>query len=89
MPCQEATTTAQPLDRMRPALTLLFLALIAGLPALSQNGIENVIVETYYISDANDATDTIGAGPGVTPVSAAVQGGYTFLATRTSTRATK
>ena len=63
-PDQKATTTAQPLDRMRPALTLLFLALLSGLPALSQNGIENVIVETYYISDANDATDTIGAGPG-------------------------
>ena len=29
-------------------------------PVFSQ--IENVIVETYYISDANDATDTIGGG---------------------------
>ncbi|HMC96331.1 MAG TPA: T9SS type A sorting domain-containing protein [Flavobacteriales bacterium] len=28
--------------------------------ASAQNDIENVIVETYYISDANDATDTIG-----------------------------
>ena len=29
-------------------------------PVFSQ--IENVIVETYYISDANDATDTLGGG---------------------------
>lgn len=29
----------------------------------SAQDIENVIVETYYVSDANDATDTTGAGP--------------------------
>jgi hypothetical protein len=28
----------------------------------AQNEIEGVVVETYYISDANDATDTIGGG---------------------------
>lgn len=46
--------------------------IIAGLCALmivlaprttwAQGEIENVIVETYYIADANDATDTIGGG---------------------------
>ena len=28
----------------------------------AQSDLEDVIVETYYISDANDATDTIGGG---------------------------
>lgn len=44
------------------SLVLLFLSLVA-LPAIQlhgQNEIENVLVETYYISDANDATDTTG-----------------------------
>ncbi|MBK7083522.1 MAG: T9SS type A sorting domain-containing protein [Flavobacteriales bacterium] len=30
--------------------------------AIGQNDIENVVVETYYVSNANDATDTIGGG---------------------------
>lgn len=40
---------------------LLPLVCIAG-RASAQNDIENVIVETYYISDANDATDETGGG---------------------------
>jgi hypothetical protein len=31
-------------------------------PLQAQNEIENVFVETYYVSDANDATDIIGGG---------------------------
>lgn len=38
----------------------LILCLFSGVSALAQ--IENVIVETYYISDATDATDTTGGG---------------------------
>ena len=38
---------------------LLALPLVAG-RATAQSDIENVIVETYYISDANDATPTAG-----------------------------
>ncbi|MBK8340925.1 MAG: hypothetical protein IPK99_13415 [Flavobacteriales bacterium] len=37
-------------------------AFFIGTLAMGQNDIENVVVETYYISDANDATDTIGGG---------------------------
>jgi hypothetical protein len=33
---------------------------LASLTAFSQGGLENIIVETYYISDANDATDNDG-----------------------------
>jgi hypothetical protein len=44
---------------------LLYAALLLSLcwptaPALAQNLIEDVIVERYYVSDANDATDTNG-----------------------------
>lgn len=39
-----------------------FLVLLLFLPALLQAQIENVVVETYYITDANDATDTTGGG---------------------------
>jgi hypothetical protein len=43
--------------------TCLVVALMTGIPMLhAQNEIEGVIVETYYVSDANDATDTIGGG---------------------------
>lgn len=42
-------------------ITLLFAALFCTLISLAQGqGLEGVIVETYYISDANDATDTDG-----------------------------
>ncbi len=34
--------------------------LLAGRSARAQGEIENIIVETYYIADANDATDTTG-----------------------------
>lgn len=43
------------------AILLLFAA-TAAVYLLAQGDLENVIVETYYISDANDATDTIGGG---------------------------
>ena len=43
------------------AILLLFAA-TAAVNLLAQGDLENVIVETYYISDANDATDTIGGG---------------------------
>jgi len=38
--------------------------------AHGQNGLENIIVETYYISDANDSieTDAVSANPGALPV---------------------
>jgi len=36
-----------------------FAVMLTGSTAFSQ-GLENVIVETYYVSDANDATDTDG-----------------------------
>lgn len=44
----------------RPLLLVLSLLCIARL--FAQGEIENVIVETYYVADANDATDTIGGG---------------------------
>lgn len=41
----------------------LLLSLGCSLPAVhAQSDIEQVTVETYYISDVNDATDTIGGG---------------------------
>lgn len=43
---------------MKPILLVVF-TLILGY-AHAQEAIKNVIVETYYISDANDATDTTG-----------------------------
>lgn len=48
--------------RMRTSLLLLGLALLLSSSALAQSDIENVIVETYYISNADDATDTNGGG---------------------------
>lgn len=41
---------------------LIILALACSHPARAQNDIEAVRVETYYIADAQDATDTIGGG---------------------------
>ncbi len=40
--------------------TLLILGMLLVLSSASAQDIENVMVETYYVSDANDATDTIG-----------------------------
>lgn len=40
----------------------LLLAILAHANARAQDWIQDVIVETYYISDANDATDTDGGG---------------------------
>lgn len=50
---------------MRPAIVLSLLALLSCTSAFAQNDIENVIVETYYISDANDtvAAADPDAGP--------------------------
>ncbi|MBK9274550.1 MAG: T9SS type A sorting domain-containing protein [Flavobacteriales bacterium] len=41
---------------------LLLTAITMAVQVRAQGDLENVIVETYYISDANDATDTIGGG---------------------------
>jgi hypothetical protein len=52
-----------PIIRFRSATAskaVLILFLLCGVRSLAQ--IENVIVETYYISDASDATDTTGGG---------------------------
>lgn len=45
-----------------PATCTLIMAIGLGTVSYAQNDIENVFVETYYVSDANDATDTIGGG---------------------------
>jgi hypothetical protein len=45
---------------------LLSLMSFLTFPLFSQNGLENIIVETYYVSDANDAT--VDADGGVLPV---------------------
>lgn len=52
---------------MKIKLTL-FIALLSFLPFTMKAQLEKVIVETYYISDANDATDTTGGylAPGST-----------------------
>ena len=46
--------------------SLLFAALIFGSFSLGAQGLENIIVETYYISDANDAS--VDADGGTLPV---------------------
>ncbi len=38
----------------------LFCAMLSGLVTWAQSDIEGLVVETYYVSDANDATDTDG-----------------------------
>ncbi|MCB0782240.1 MAG: T9SS type A sorting domain-containing protein [Flavobacteriales bacterium] len=48
---------------MRILTTLVLALMLLHHTASSQSLIESVIVETYYISDANDATDTDGANP--------------------------
>ena len=45
---------------------LLFLLALPSFQAFSQNGLENIIVETYYVTDDNDAT--VNADGGVLPV---------------------
>jgi hypothetical protein len=45
---------------MKTLLTTLFLSLFAGYYASAQ--LEKVIIEKYYVSDANDATDVDGGG---------------------------
>jgi hypothetical protein len=45
---------------MKTFLTTLFISLFAVQYASAQ--LEKVIVEKYYVSDANDATDTLGGG---------------------------
>jgi hypothetical protein len=46
----------------------ILLSGIVAMPSLCLAQLENIIVEKYYISDANDATDTLGGGiePGTT-----------------------
>ncbi len=54
--------TAEPMIfRCVERVLLALLLLMFGSEARAQD-IENVIVETYYVSDANDATDVIGGG---------------------------
>ena len=47
------------LQKLMIGFTLFF----TGSLAVAQNGLENVIVETYYIADANDAANSIGTLP--------------------------
>jgi len=49
---------------MRTITLLLAVLLIPVAPVLAQCGIDAVLVETYYVSDANDATDVTGGGLG-------------------------
>ena len=48
--------------RTFPRVSALLTGLSLVFAAHAQTDIENVRVETYYVSDANDATDTIGGG---------------------------
>lgn len=50
--------------------TLGFVLLLATSVSNAQNGLENIIVEKYYISDANDslASDGVSINPGTLPV---------------------
>jgi len=43
-------------------IAVLLASALSGHRAIAQGEIENVIVETYYVSDANDATDVTGGG---------------------------
>ena len=47
---------------MRTTTLLAAVLVLSATPVLAQCGIDAVIVETYYVSDANDATDVIGGG---------------------------
>ncbi len=42
--------------------SLIALLMAGPLGAMAQGAIENVVVEVYYVSDANDATDVTGGG---------------------------
>ncbi|CAN5513471.1 hypothetical protein BH11BAC1_BH11BAC1_16270 [soil metagenome] len=54
------------MKKITPGFILLLLSTLCN----AQNGLENIIVEKYYISDANDsiASDDISANPGTLPV---------------------
>src|SRR6056297_2677974 len=58
----------------------LLLAFLLTFLMVSSQGLEDVIVETYYISDANDATDTEG---GTLPVGTTTYRIYLDLAPNT------
>jgi hypothetical protein len=45
-----------------PAICMLLALVLIGTRSAAQGELENVIVETYYVSDANDATDLTGGG---------------------------
>ena len=47
---------------LNSSLKILLLFIVCCLPQLAIAQVEKVIVETYYIADANDATDTTGGG---------------------------
>ena len=47
---------------MRTTTLLAAVLVLSATPVLAQCGIDAVLVETYYVSDANDATDVIGGG---------------------------
>jgi hypothetical protein len=47
---------------MRAPLLASLLLIAAATTLRAQQSLENVIVELYYVSDANDATDVIGGG---------------------------
>lgn len=55
------------MNRILITLNLFFLTVMTS---FGQNGLENIIVEKYYVSDANDSigTDAISANPGTLPV---------------------
>ncbi len=54
---------------MKKLITVIAL-LCAGFETNAQNGLENIVVETYYISDANDSieNDAVGVSVGALPV---------------------
>jgi hypothetical protein len=55
---------------MNKIILCLGLCFLSAYCSFGQNGLENIIVEKYYISDANDSvgTDAISANPGTLPV---------------------
>ena len=59
--CEISSQNKQPYSNMKKYLLLSIISFCC-LQLFSQNGLEAIIVETYYISDANDATDTTGGG---------------------------
>ncbi len=47
---------------MKKLFTLFFLTISASLTANAQNGLEQIIVEKYYVSDANDTAANLDGG---------------------------